>query len=365
MADDEGVRAPRGARREVWDKVQPNIRIWDTTTALSADFAAAWDARLSRSAHAHFAMRLDYLEWEAAHGRHARAVLVEEGGRLGALVLRREGRGFVCGWPWRCQVALEDSANAGPSGLDAALCDWAVVQAQFAAHGDRVRVFVPRGEAAGPSVVRGTTIIKDLAFDDEKLAATFDSEKRRVVRKLEKAGWQVIEGTTSEHHRAFRQLQYENDVRLGRGTPSAMVESPERGEDWREWELPWQWLLLAVHEGVVHAGSGYGRAANGMVDYRANASTPEGRKAGANTLIAWAALTRSRDAGYRWMNWGGNTTFKKQLGGETVVMTNRLGGGALWAAPNAVELAVGRTRASLAKWVKEHRQRSGGGGNRA
>lgn len=344
--------------------MQPNIRVWDTTTALNADFAGAWDARLSRSAHAHFAMRLDYLEWEATHGRHARAVLVEADGRQGALVLRREGRGFVCGWPWRCQAAFEGDEGSGPSGLDSAACDWVTTQVQLAAHGDRVRVFLPVVPGAEDPIVRGTTLIKDLAFDDEKLAATIDSDKRRVVRKLDKAGWQVIEGTTAAHFRAFRQLQHDNDVRLGRGTPPGIVKEPQRGEDWREWELPWQWLLLAVHEGVVHAGSGYGRAANGMVDYRANASTPEGRKAGANTLIAWAAMTRARDAGYRWMNWGGNTTFKKQLGGETVVMTNRLGGGALWAAPNAVEMAMGHTRATLAKWVKERRGSTSGQGTK-
>lgn len=345
--------------------MQPNYQVWDTTTTAPVEFSDLWAGRLSRSTHAHFAMRLDYLAWEAKHGRHARAVLVDDGAHLGALVLRREGRGFVCGWPWRCQVALEADDQTGPTGLDSAACDWVLEQSQRASLGDRVRVFLPASGSSAPSIVRGTTLIKDLALEDDKLMLTMDSEKRRVVRKLEKQGWQIIVGTTSEHFRAFRQLQYDNDVRLGRGTPPPIDEAPQAGEDWREWELPWQWLLLAVHEGVVHAGSGYGRAVNGMVDYRANASTPEGRKAGANTLLGWAAMTRSRDAGFRWMNWGGNTSFKKQLGGETVVMTNRLGGGVLWAAPNAVEIAVGHTRAHLAKWVKERRDKAGRTGAKA
>lgn len=335
--------------------------VWDTTTKQPEGFAKRWNARLARAAFAHFALRLDWLEWEAKHGRHARAVLVEDGTLRAVLVLRREGRGWHCGWPWRTQVALEDGAMGGPMGLDRETSAWVFEQAQRAAAGDRVRVFLPAATLGRGALTRGTTIVKALDLDDEKLLATLDSDKRRQVRKLEKAGWEVIEGSTPEHFRAFRQLQHDNDARLGHGKNAPMVERPAPGEDWREWELPWQWLLLAVHEGVVHAGSGYGRAASGVVDYRANASTPEGRKAGANAFIAWSALRLARDGGWAYMNWGGNTTFKKQLGGESLVMSDRLGGGALWLAPNAVEVAVGQTRAKLAGWVKARRAAAGKG----
>ena len=79
--------------------MQPKQRIWDTTTALSADFSKAWDGRLAKADFAHFALRLDWLQWEAKHGRHARAVLVDDGGRRALLVLRRDKRGWHCGWP--------------------------------------------------------------------------------------------------------------------------------------------------------------------------------------------------------------------------------------------------------------------------
>lgn len=350
---------PGGRDGEDHRQVQPKQRIWDTTTAPSADFTDAWEARLAKAAFAHFALRLDWLQWEAKHGRHARAVLADDGGRRALLVLRHEKQGWHCGWPWRTQIAFERGGAEGDMGLDPETAVWAFEQAQRAGAGDRVRVFLPASTLGRGAITRGTTIVKDLALDDDGLLASFGADKRRQIRKLEKTGWEVIEGTTAEHFRAFRQLQFDNDARLGHGTPTPMVDRPAPGEDWREWELPWQWLLLAVHEGVVHAGSGYGRAANGMVDYRANASTPEGRKAGANALVAWAALRLARDGGWTRMNWGGNTTFKKQLGGEPVVMSDRLGGGPLWAAPNAVEVAVGRTRAELAKWVKERRAKPG------
>jgi hypothetical protein len=272
-------------------------------------------------------------------------------------VLRRERGAWECGWPWRWQVALENDGGLGARGLSAADADWAFEQAQRAGGGARTRVFLPVVGDVAHGAVRGTTLVKGIMLPDDALMLTLDPEKRRVVRKLERLGWQVIEASTAEHLRAFQQLQLDNESRLGRGASVRLTADPPPGMGWREWEQPWQWLLLAVHEGVIRAGSGYGRAEQGMVDYRANASTPEGRKAGANTLLGWHAIRRARDAGLRWMNWGGNTPFKQELGGETILVENRLGGGALWAVPNQIETTVARTRSTLAAWVKEARAR--------
>jgi len=73
---------------------------------------------------------------------------------------------------------------------------------------------------------------------------------------------------------------------------------------------------LAGREGAIEAGSGFGRYAGGMIDYRANGSSVEAKRLGANGLLAFEALCRARDLGHRWMNWRGVTIC--QLGGERV-----------------------------------------------
>ena len=57
------------------------------------------------------------------------------------------------------------------------------------------------------------------------------------------------------------------------------------------------------------------------------ASDDQGAKNdGANVQLAWEALRRGREAGHRWMNWGGATHFKKDLGGARVEISCWLGG---------------------------------------
>ena len=63
-----------------------------------------------------------------------------------------------------------------------------------------------------------------------------------------------------------------------------------------------------------------------------------------NALLAWEALRRGRDQGCRWMNWREATEFKRELGGERVEVACRLGGGVVWALPNAAVVAWRRAR---------------------
>jgi hypothetical protein len=115
------------------------------------------------------------------------------------------------------------------------------------------------------------------------------------------------------------------------------------------------WLLLAVRDGKIEAGSGFGVYPGGMIDYRANASSLEGKKGRANVLLAWEAIRLGRERGYRWMNWGGATMFKQELGGTRLRIVCRLGGGPLWALPNAVETGAARLRARMGTLLRRGR----------
>jgi hypothetical protein len=132
---------------------------------------------------------------------------------------------------------------------------------------------------------------------------------------------------------------------------------PEPGEVWREWELPWMWLLVAKQGGVVRAGSGFGLWPGGSLDYRTNASDAEGMKGGANILLAWEAMRRGRDAGHRWVNWGGATRFKLDLGGECLTVHSWLGGGPLWQVPNRLEVAWEGLQERGANWLRARRRK--------
>jgi hypothetical protein len=129
-----------------------------------------------------------------------------------------------------------------------------------------------------------------------------------------------------------------------------LPDDPPAGRSWREWENPWMKLFVAIRDGQVVAGSGFGWNPGGMMDYRTNASTLEAKRVGANILLAFEAMRAGRDAGARWMNWGGNTSFKSRLGAEPVTIGCRLGGGPAWLVPNHVEASLRRARPRLAAW---------------
>jgi len=323
------------------------IDTWDTRQPPRPEFERAWDALLGRSGSGNFSLDLRFLAWEARHGRHAIAVRAEDGSRFGAIVLRVEGGELVSGWPWRWQAVSGTSASGSGADIGDADGRWLFERACEAAGSRRLRVLLPAHppahEGAFPA---GATLIRALDRDDDGLLRDMDGNKRRAVKQALREGWTVREAAGPADYRAFCQVQHE--LELKRGQPSAEVPAvvDEPGESWREWELPWQWLLIAERDGVVGAGSGYGVMPGGTIEYRANASTDEARKAGANVLLAWEALRRGRDRGCRWMNWCGVTDFKRTLGGERIDIHCWLGGGPLWALPNAAETAwrVARNR---------------------
>lgn len=327
-----------------------DVRTWRTREAPPDGFLAAWDARLARTPNAHFGFDAAAIGREAEHGRHALCALVDEGGRGGLVVLREERGGWVSGWPWRWQLAIEDAARRDPAGLTREESEWLFAHAEALAGGRRLMCHVPHaareGRAGFPA---GATLLRQLDMDDDAILRSLDTNKRRLYKRALKEGLSVVEGTTHEQMAAFHRLQGETERRRG-GASQSTPAAPAPGESWREWELPWMWLLVAVRDGVVEAGSGFGLRPHGALDYRTNASTLDAKRSGANVLLAIEALRRGRDRGCHWMNWGGVTEFKREMGGERVEVTCRLGGGPIWSVPNHVTGMLRVARPKLAAW---------------
>ena len=340
------------------------IETWDTRRPLEPGFERDWQASLARCPNANFTLDPRLLAWEARHGRHALAVRMVEGERAAALVLRLAGSGLVSGWPWRWQAVIEDPARSAGAGLTAGECGWLFDRARELAAGRRLRFFLPVAVPARQGgFFAGATLLRSLQEDDEGFLRHIDVNKRRAVKRALREGWEVRPAAGTEDLRAFAVILREMELGRGKRPPEIPAAAPEPGEGWREWELPWMWVLLAVRDGVIGAGSGYGVTPGGTVEYRANGSSAEARKAGANALLAWEAMRRGRDRGCRWMNWGGVTEFKRELGGERVEVTCRLGGGPAWALPNAAAVAWRQTRLRLPAIARALRPRKEGAGS--
>lgn len=335
--------------------------IWDTRQPLDPGFERDWLASLARCPHANFTLDPRFLAWEAKHGRHALAVRAVEGLRAGALVLRWQGAGLVSGWPWRWQAVVEDPARSAAAGLTAEECGWLFECARAVAGGRRLRCFLPAAVSAreGGFPV-GATLMRSLQEDDEGFLRHIAGNKRRAVKGALREGWEVRPAAGLEELHAFAVILREMEVARGKRVPEVSTTTPEPGEDWRQWELPWMWALVAVRDGVVGAGSGYGVMRGGTMEYRMNGSSSDARKAGANVLLAWEAMRRGRDHGCRWMNWCGATEFKRQLGGERFEVSCRLGGGAAWALPNAAVVAWCQVRRRLPAIARALRPRKSG-----
>ena len=328
-----------------------SVALWHTYEPEDAEFARRWATRLARAPHAHFGLEGGHLRWEAAHGRHATLALVEEAGRGGALVLRHEGGGRVSGWPWRWQMVVEDPARVTPEGLDPEETEWLMSHAQRLAGSHRLTCFTPHPpRARAPGFAAGATTLRAIGGDDEEVLRSLDTNKRRLIRRARSEGFVVEAAGGIEALRAFARLQRETERRRGVAVPDESTATPAAGEAWREWEHPWMRLLVAVRGGTIEAGSGYGIVPGGMMDYRANGSTLEAKKAGANMLLAFEALRLGRASGCRWMNWGGVTEFKREMGGVRVDVTCRLGGGAMWAVPNRIQATLRTARPRVAGW---------------
>jgi hypothetical protein len=77
--------------------------------------------------------------------------------------------------------------------------------------------------------------------------------------------------------------------------PSERDSEPDDNEPGRGEGFAVAESSLAGREGAIEAGSGFGRYPGGKIDYRANNSSVEAKRLGANALLAFEALRRSRD----------------------------------------------------------------------
>jgi hypothetical protein len=91
-----------------------------------------------------------------------------------------------------------------------------------------------------------------------------------------------------------------------------------------------------------------------MLEGRTGASSTLARRAGAFALLCYEEARRGRDRGYRWLNHGGDTPFKREMAGAfgtRVVMYCWLGGGRAWSLANRSEAwARGMRRRVPALW---------------
>jgi hypothetical protein len=320
------------------DEARMNIEVWDTRTIMEPSFANAWQKRLRATAHVNFTMSADYLGWQALHGEPSRAVLLEDGTRRGALVLRESGRELVCGFPCRWQMVLESEEATTPEGITPSDAAWFYEGAQRLAGKNRLRFYAPHRIGSGCEYLAGNTVLIDLAHATEReLFDRMNHSKRRWTRKSIREGYEVSDDLSLERQRNFARIVNDTHVRRHHLKAVPVADAPGPGEDWRTWEQAWHWLLVVLKDGVVVAGIGTGRYPGGAVDARASGSTEEALRHGANCLVQWEAILRARRAGHRWINFGGATIFKREFGGRVVPLYCGLGGGVQWLAPNLVE----------------------------
>jgi len=344
-------------------------RIWDTRQPLDPAFGTAWTAALADSHHANFALDLEFLRWEAGRGRTGLAVLIDEPGRRAAFVLRREGPVMLCGWPWRWQAVICDPSRCGPVGIEEAEAAWLLERASRIAGGRQVRCHFPmrppRGIAGFPV---GRTLLYRIDRSDDELLKAMHPSKRRMVRRALSRGYEVVDATTAHHRRSFALIQQETRIRFGETVGAPPPLYPPSGLGWREWELPWMWLLVAQCDGRVESGLGDGVRPGGVLEGRAGGSTAEGQKDGAFALLSFEEARRGRDRGHRLINLGGDTVFKREMVGrlaERVTIWCWLGGSVAWDLAGRAEVLVRTARRQTIALVRRLRDGAGHAGARA
>jgi hypothetical protein len=334
-------------------------RAWDTRTPCEPDFERRWAELLSETPHANFSLDLRYVQHEARAGRHSVAVKVREGDRGGVVVWRAQRGGWVSGWPWRWQAAIAGADPADPRGGDAAAWQWLFRRARGAVSGRVVRFHAPHPPERGVrSVPAGVTVFHDIAHDDETLLGAMASSKRRMLKRGVAAGYQVHAPRSIEDMRAFAQIDYELRLRKGLHDAVPPPADPPPGESWREWELPWMWLTVATLDGRVEAGVGDGVLAGGVAEARAGASSELARRDGAFALLSFAEARLARDAGYRWINLGGATTFKREFTGRLghpIGIHCWMGVGSPWSLGQHGEILWDEMRARAGSWARTNR----------
>jgi hypothetical protein len=301
--------------------------------SLRAAFVEAWNARLGRTPHANFTMSLDYLDWQSHRGESARAILLDDGQRHGAMVLRERDVEIVCGWPWRWQMVIEGADPASPPGMTAEDAAWFFAQARRLASGRRLRFYSPHSvNSAITYRAARTALIRLAPTSEQELFSGMSSSRRNLVRRSEKQGFVVTGDPSPAQQRAFGALVHDTHARRHGGEVSCNPDPPEL-----EWAQPWHWLFVGIRDAEVVSGLGLGRFTGGMVDSRASGSTEEAMKAGANSLVWWEAIRQARLADHSWMNLCGSTVFKRQYGGREMTIYCALGGGKRWLALQLTE----------------------------
>lgn len=340
-----------------------SARAWLTTEPADPGFDRAWDEVLSRLPYGHFGFRLEVLRWLQGQGSPSIAVLVEEPGWSGAIVARREGDGWVSGQPWRWQAAVTAGKRDPGQHLTR---DEAVVlfdHLQRFTGGRRVRAHLPlEPPPAVPSYPSGRTLIQRIDVDDEGLLRAMDKTKRSMIRRAEREGYRVVEAREHAQFRGFAAVQRQTDRRHGRTPLDRPEDEPGFGERWREWELPWMWLLVAEREGEVGSGFGLALGPGAIVESRAAASTETALRSGAFMLLAFEAARRARDRGFRWLNWGGDTFFKRDLSrglASHVRLHCWLGGGPPWRIANRGEALMHAARRQAGSLLHALRPKAG------
>jgi len=341
-----------------------NLRVWDTREPMPAGFDKEWEALLARAPHANFSLGLPCLVWEAERGRHALAVMAEKEGRRCACVLRRTAAGYVSGWPWRWQAVIDDPNRCGAVGLDPVEAQWVFTAAVMAARQRPVRFHVPCAPPAGvPGYEAGTTLLYAIDRDDAELLAAMQPSKRRMIRRAQQAGYVVRDACGVDDFVRFAHLQRETKRRIGVAAPPVSA-NPGHGEGWREWDLPWMWLLLAERDGVVESGLGDGVWPGGTLEARAGASTLRARSDGVFALLSLEEARRGRALGYRWINLGGDTPFKREMAGRLatrVPLACWLGGPGWWTWGARAELVWRRAAARVRRLARDVRGRTAAG----
>lgn len=293
------------------------VRAWEAHQAPPADFEADWTRALGASSHAHFALDPGYLRWEAAHGQRVRALLIDDRGRRALIAQRWERRRWVSGWPWRWQSLVAGADPGSPVGMTAADAAWLHESVSRFSGRDSVLTYLPHAPAAGVAGwTAGATVIQDLSHPDSELFESMEPSKRRLVRRARGENVEIEVARSAEDFRAFYRLQMDTKRRRGQAAEEAADSAPHAGESWREWELPWMWLLLARRDGEVVAGVGDGVRPGGAMQGRTAAATLEARRTGVTVLLGYEEMRRGRDLGHRWFNFGGDTPFKREMCGR-------------------------------------------------
>lgn len=301
--------------------------------SLRTAFVQAWEARLARTPHANFTMCIDYLEWQSRRGESARAFLIDDDRRHGAMVLRENGAEIVCGYPWRWQAVIEGGDPASPQGMTPEDAAWFFAQAGHLAKGRPLRFYSPHPVDSGIVYRAGRTVLIRLApTSEQELFAGVSGSRRNLVRRSEKQGYVVTSDPNDSQKRAFGELVYDTHFRRHAGKAH---RNPDPAE--LEWAQPWHWLFVGSRNDQVVSGLGLGRLPGGMVDARASGSSEEAMKAGANSLVWWEAVRQARVAEHPWMNLCGSTVFKRQYGGREMTIYCALGGGKRWLAGQLAE----------------------------